>query len=523
MASINKPSVTVKLVPDRSNYGITPRRILLVGSTAQASVFDGSETVSLLRLSNTTSYESMSVEQMKALIGEGDTLERFRMCQASTKKLVPIDLLLVKNDVAASTTGMSATIDGVPAINTEIRAFIYNKNRYSVAIKFTAGQTAEDIATALADAFSAIADAPFTVEAATNTLTIKYKDGLCLKYIPIQFECADKALKVSFADTELLPTLPQNDLFDIVKEVRYTGILWPEYFQSKLSILNNWLSLRFNTTNGVLDGRGYVGATGDLVSLQTTYSEFNSQHIVVPCSPLLKKNNFSGGANFTTNDVYCAFLAGAVARSQTEGADVTDLISGAEGLRDYTGGNHMCSLPLHNMPVTESTPTDATLYWSNHEQEALENKGFSTWGTNRAGNAVISGDSRTLWQTDAAGNENDTWRQLEFIETSSVLRELTDSWLRITCGKTRMTEGEMVVGLSMVNARGLMEKYVIFYQELAEQGIVVKGNEAIKLLRKYTTFNVIPSKTNVSMTGRNTIVTHIGEVDYTLQITQNLS
>lgn len=522
MSAVSNPRVTVKLVPDQSVYGIAARRILLIGTASNANVFDAGENTAYLSLSNSTSYESMSVDQMREIIGAGDTLERFRMAQTATKRLVPIDLLLVKNDVAAS-TGKVATIESVPTITTDVTAFIYNKNRYSVTVRFTAGQTKAQLATALADAFNEINDAPFTVAASTDKLTITYSDGLCLSYIPIQFDCADKALKITFTGDEVLPTQPQNDLLDIVGEVRYTGVLFPEYYQSKLSILVNWLSIRFNVTNQVMDGRGYIGATGDLVGLQTEYSTFNTQHIVVACSPLLDKTNYVGSSNFTTNDIYCAFLAGAVARTQIEGADVTDLISGADGLRDYTGGSHMASLPLHNMPVLESTPTNMALYWREPEQAQLADKGFSTWGTNSAGNTVISGDSRTLWATDAAGNENYTWRQLEFIETSSVVRELTVSWLRITCGKTRMTEGELVAGLSMENEESLMEKYVIFYQELAENGLVVKGDEAVKLLRQNTRFVFTPSKTSISMTGRNTIVSHVGEIDYTLQITQNLS
>lgn len=522
MAVVNNPRVTVKLIPDTSVYGLMSRRLLIVGVTRNDDLFEDGSKTAYLSLSNTTSYEQLSIKDVRSMIGEGETLQRFRMAQAVTQRIVPIDFLLVKND-AAEAAGKTINITGVPKISTTVSMFIFDKNKYSVSIDYTAGQTADELAVNLAEAFDRINDAPFSIAVSASTLTVKYKDGTCLDYIPIHIDCADRALKATFGSEKVLPTLPQNDLFDILSDIRFTGVLWPEYFESKKQVLINFLSARFNAENAVMDGRGYIGATGDLVGLQTLYNGINSQHIVVPCSPQLDRPTYHGCANFITNDMYCAFLAGAVALSQTEGADVTDLVSGADGLRDYTGGNHMASLPLHGMPVSESTVTPARLYWMQSEQDILTEQGFSTWGVNSAGNTVVSGECRTMWKTDAGGNENDTWTQLEFVETSSVVRELTSSWLRISTAKQRMTEGELVTGLSMINEESLMEKYVVFYGEIADNGLVARGAEATKLLRANTRFTFIPGKTKISMTGRNTIVSHVGAVDYTLQITQNLS
>ena len=520
MTAVSNPIVTVKLIPDQSNVSLAPRRILVVGTIAKSlnAIFEGSEKTAYLNISTGSSYEAVSDASMRTMIGDGDTYERFIMAKKASGGLVPIDLLLVKNEVADG-AGKTITVSTVPTINTTIKAFVYNKQRYSVAVAYKVGQTASDLAAALAAAFVAIDNKPFDVTVSGAALTVTYKDGLCLGYVPIHFECDDKTFKAIITGSETLPTAPQNDLFDVIGDVRYTQILYPSYYRSKLTVVDSLLKDRFNTRNAVKDGRAYIGLCANLVNSLEATDEFNTQSIFVASSPLLDRANYAGGANFTTDDIYCAFMAGAIARMQTDGADITDLISGAEGLRDYSGGGHIASLPLHNMPVTDSIPTKSTLYWNQTEQEQLTAVGLSTWGANVKGNTVISGDCRTLWKTDAAGNENLTWSQLEFMETSSIVRERVDSWLRITTGKTRMTDGDIVSGLSMIDEQAMMEKWLVFYdKDLADLGLVIKGAKALKALRANTNFKFVFDKTKIEMTGKVTIVTHVGEVDYNMQI-----
>ena len=82
-----------------------------------------------------------------------------------------------------------------------------------------------------------------------------------------------------------------------------------------------------------------------------------------------------------------------------------------------------------------------------------------------------------------------------------------------------MTDGDIVSGLSMIDEQAMMEKWLVFYdKDLADLGLVIKGAKALKTLRANTTFKFIFDKTKIEMTGKVTIVTHVGEVDYNMQI-----
>jgi hypothetical protein len=312
------------------------------------------------------------------------------------------------------------------------------------------------------------------------------------------------------------------DLFDLVGETRYTSVLWPDYYRDTAQFPLSFLLSRFNGDNQIVDGVVYTTQTNTLSGVIDDTASIQGQPIVFASDRQIDGLfGASVGANSTKlADVRMAFLALAIDRSRVDGADVSDLVSGALGLADYTGGAELASLPYHNIAIPDTVPSNSKWYWSEPEQRILRENNISTWGVNRANNTEISGDMLTMWKTDAMGNPNTTWTSLEDLWTSSTVREYTDSSLRTYLAKIRMTNGDVIFDRSMANEQVVENKVMAIYRELGQMCLCTAGGTAEKAMKKTLSVNHTPSKKMVEISATFEIISQVGTVSFNLRITQ---
>jgi hypothetical protein len=320
------------------------------------------------------------------------------------------------------------------------------------------------------------------------------------------------------------PTQPTVSFFDVVGDQRYTTILWPDYYSDSIqNVLLPYLSGRLNVYNNILDGIGYCTLTDTAVNMLTFTETFNGEGVVISAHNLIDGlfDASIGAADTQCPDMLMAFSATAIDRTAVSGADLTDIVSGASGLSDYTGGEALASLPYHGIPIANSLPNNPAWYFSLDVQKTLKDFNLSTIGVNRAANTNIVGRFQTQFKTDASGNINTTWKPLEHIRTSSIVREYFDNALRTEMSKKRMTNGDLIEGRSMTN-KALVEVFLSnIYQELAELALVTSGADALKSFQKFLKVEIDTNNQAINVNCVVEIVTHVGNVTMNLSVTTN--
>ena len=524
MSSVSVPYVTAKLVPAASVVSLSLPRALIVGTLpiAMNAAF-GAATSKLMTISPKSSYEAVGDKELAGVFGTGSLYHMIRYAQKGVARNYPIDVLLIKNSQVggAKTT---ITLAAAAAAKGTITVDVFNGYEFSAAVNFEAGATVASIAAAITAQLNTGVNKPFSVASSAGVITITWVDGFVSPATPIHVITNDSGLTPVVAHVgNTTPMQPAADVFDILGDVRYTSIvLQDSYFQS-IAFANNYLLDRFNAFNTIADGVVYCALTDSFTNLLVNTQTLQGQPISLWVD---RKIDGLFGASIGSNakispDLKMAFVATAIDRYRVEGADLTDIVSSAVGLLDYRGDIALASLPYHNIAIPATKPSDARWYFDHKDQKTLNANGLSTWGVNRAGVTEITGDARTMWKVDAAGNTNKTWSPLEHLWTASVIREYLFQKLKIYFGKMRLTDGELIAGRSMTNEASIKEELIAWYVELGDNALVVKSDDYIKRFADNCTVSVEAENQLVIITGVYPILTHAGEIDYTIQTVTN--
>jgi hypothetical protein len=524
MSAVSNPYVSARLVPDYSQASLQNPRVLLIGSIpiAKNAIFTGANRYAYLKLSPSISYETYADADMANLIGTGDLYWSWKAAKEASGGTVPIDLLLCKNVTASTATTKitfsAATKNGTLTVNP------YDAYRFFSSIQCTSATTGAIIATSVANSLNAEIVKPYAATAAAAELTLTWVDNFNNASIPVHVTSTDPTYTATLVNAgAATPDQPLSDVFDIIGDTKYTHYLWPDYFAASIQFLNTHLDGRFNEFNQVRSAGGWTVWTDTRVNLLTATSTLNTQHLIIASAN--KINGLFGASVGADNprapNVNIAAIATTHALMLTSDADISNLGYVADGLKDYTGGAHMASFPVHNIKVKNTVPANPSWYFTHAEQKQLNDAGISTYGVNRTGTQNITGNFLTLWKTDAAGNVNKTWQQVEFLYTSFYVREWAFSSLKTRLANTRMTNGELVSGYSMVNKEAVEEMAVLIYRELGTMALCTSGTEAEKKFRAKLFVELNPKETKVTINATYEIVSHVGTIDHTMRITTN--
>jgi hypothetical protein len=87
------------------------------------------------------------------------------------------------------------------------------------------------------------------------------------------------------------------------------------------------------------------------------------------------------------------------------------------------GGTHNNSLPFFNSSCPYLNAIKPQYHWKSDEIAEINNVGGSVWDNNSADNGLVMGEQLTTYKTDKAGNEDITWKYLNYRDTESAIRE----------------------------------------------------------------------------------------------------
>ncbi len=516
----SNPRVNIQLLQASIVTAFKDRTNLIVGqkgTTGTAVDGDLIQDVHLLR-----------DDQIKVLVGTGELYQRIRAwrlgAEVSDGGIIPaLDVIPIDESGTGVAATATAVVAGTATADGELIVSSVDEKQFTVKVNVTSGDTATVVGAAIDAAYDLLSDLPFTKADVAGTVTFTAVDvGTVGNYygIKIQGNIAGLTLSTTAwtggANDPVLTTI-----FDVIDGIRYTGVSWPEYWQDNLSIPVDEFDSRFNVSNGINDGVVFHGRSETFANAIAAVASLNSQSLVMVGNNVLATTLQNGPAILIPPDWVAALFIGIRAKRLMTGAQIADLIVAQNALRDATGGSALASLPYFNTPLKNVPVTSATNLYSSSEQIELESEGFTTFGVNVARNGMIMAPVVTTRTTDAAGNENDSFLFLNYVDTGSVSREIIFNTLKATYAQSRLTQGDLVSGRSIENTASIKQKLMSIYRDLSDLVLVQAGSDAEKFFSDNTTVEITGGSLvnrSVTINGVLPIVTQLGTIDYNLAL-----
>ena len=513
----SNPRVNIQLLPAALVDAFEDRRDLIVGQ------IQGSGTATSGAL--VTDVHLKTDAEILGLFGAGELYGRIWSWRSAVNVanggVIPkLDVIGVAKSGTGVAAAASVAFTGTATSAGTITIAVVDERKFSMDIAVASGDTASDIGEKVDTAVTYLSFAPFTSSNTTGTVAITANDpGTVGNSYGIKASGAVAGISYTvtgFTGGANDPTL--TAILDGIEGRRYAGLSWPEFWAGDLIIATDEMDARFNASNAIMDGVVFHGRSSTAANAASAVASLNSQSLVIMGNNKLAATLHKGPAVLQPADWVAAYFMGARDKRLSTGAQIADLITATNAPRDATGGPALASLPYFNTPLRQTPVTGTQNIYSAAEQLELEDNGFTSFGVNPAGNAMIMGPVVTTWTTDAAGNANNSFHYLNYVDTGSVCREIIFRTLKATFAQSRLTEGDLLPGRAIENAASIKSKLVAIYKVLADAALVQAGDVAVSYFAENTTVEVSLATRTVTINGVLPIVTQLGTINYNLAL-----
>jgi hypothetical protein len=131
---------------------------------------------------------------------------------------------------------------------------------------------------------------------------------------------------------------------------------------------------------------------------------------------------------------------------------------------------------------------------------------------------VLIGEVVTTYKTDPASNPDITWKYLEYVDTSSSIREYYFNNLKADYRQHRLTTGAILAGRAMANAQTISASCTKYYQALANDALAQFGDAFLAFYKKNLTVTIDVPNGSASVSMLMPIVTQLREIIANIQI-----
>jgi len=505
---ISQPNVTFNIIPGQEEISNAPQKVLFVGQkTTAGSAVSGELQESIL---NDNSEDT--------LFGANSILAGMIRAYKRLNKITRIDAIgLDDSGTGVAATG-NFTIGGTTAseIGTYVVTVGSNKNHnYSIAV--ASGDTPTIVGDAIEAAINADTKCPVTASNTTGVVTLTAdNDGTAGNNITLRITGAVAGLTSAVTGM----TGGANDpvvtsVFDVIGDERYQTIVAPSEYGT--TFLTDLLDPRFNATNKVLDGVAIITKTDTFANLQSAGNAENSQSLVIFGNKAKSTSTFDGSSMVELDHVISAQIAANRSERLTDGANIANIVIATSGPLDSFGGKDIASLPYFNTPYPDLPILAVGDGFDSTEEASLNAAGISLLGNNIVRNTVICGEVVTTRKTDVAGNPELTFKFLNAVDTSSVVREFYFNNNRARFAQSRLTLGDLVPNRSIANPSSIRAFQVELFQALG--GLLVQSDETnLKFFKDNLTVNADVLTGKVTLTMKVPIVGQLREMLGTIQI-----
>lgn len=505
---ISQPSVTVTLANADGTVAPAVQRVLLVGQKTSVGTAPDGDLVTNI---------SSSGAPENALFGEDSMLAAMIRGFKKVNQIVQIDAIPL-DDAVGTPRLVDFTVAGTATAAGTITVTVGSvvDHEFEVAIANAATETT--VAAAIVAAVNADTKVPFTASNVAGAVSLTaVNDGTVANDLGIEVVVAAAGITVaSVAETTPGATDPTLTGILDVATGRYQGIVWP---YADTSVLRTFLTPRFNPTNAILDGVGFVTIQDTHSNHLTTLNALNDQDLVVFAEKQESETLYLGPSQNEASYVKSAIFAGVRALRLTAGASIAQFLTSSASL-DQFGGPALASLPYFNTPLSDLPTIKPGRGWTDTEIEQLFDAGGAVIGVNTGGTSALVGEVVTTFKTDAASNPDPTFQFLNFVDTASQAREYFFSNLRSRFAQSRLTEGSVTRGRDMANSVIIRAFCEQLYQDLSGADFVLTqaGEAAIVFFKNNLVITIALATGTVTITMLVPIVTQLRVINATFKI-----
>jgi phage tail sheath gpL-like len=422
--------------------------------------------------------------------------------------------------VAASSASGIIAFSGVATEAGTLYVSIGSKINHRYEIDITTSETANSIGVALAAAVGADLKCPVTVVNTTGSVAITASnEGTEGNSIGLRVEGSVAGITTAITAMSGGATNPSlTNLFDVIGDKRYQTVVYPSSFD--LSVLLDLLNNRWNVNNNILDGVGIITITDTFVNCKSACLAKNTQSLIILNDKSVNSTYYKGASLLELNDVQSAEFAAIRALRLTADADISQYVISTNGIRDNLGGAAIASLPYFNTPFYNLPVIDEGLEFTLDEMAQLKTAGGSILSNNISNNLIIAGEIVTTYKTDPASNSDVSFKYLEYVDTSSNIREYFYNNLRARFAQSRLTEGDVQPNRNMANASIIGAFMDGLYNDLSGSDFVLTqaGETAMRYFKNNRTITLDLANGKVTITMLVPIVTQLRKIVAAMQI-----
>ena len=520
VTAMRNPKVTLNMIPRDQIVGLENHRVLLVGQKTSA----GSASAGLVRDLPRTAAE------INTLFGAGSMLAMIARAFRDVNQYTAVDAIVLADNGTTKATSV-LTSSGTATENKSIYVDVVSSQNHSYKVDCVVGETPATFTAKLRaltalDGNKPFADAKSTVSVTDDTVTFTANNAGThannwLIRIRDQFGNPGAVAGLAFTLTGWTggatdPTL--TTALDPTENIRYHGVVWPSTYAT--TVVKSWINARFNLDNDIKDGVVFQYVADTYSNVKTAALSMNSPSFVMMTNETMNTAYWKGPHLPEAPNVIAARFVAARARRFEEDISISDLVVNNEPL-DQFGGRHTASLPYFNTVFQNVGVPERGSGYTYAEQLDLEGNGVAVVGANIQNNSVIAGVMVTTYQNDAAGNEDDTWKWLEWRDTHSVIREFFVNNLREDFSQHRLTSGSTVSGYAIANEALIRATCGEYYAILADDVLTVAGRDARKYFDENLVVTVVPEERKVILNADVPMVSQLGSIIGTIKFSFN--
>ena len=510
--TVSKPVVTINVRPGIDEIENQEQKILLIGQ--KTSVGTAPANVLVENIGSDLSENG--------LFGENSVLAEMVRNIKAVNGVTRVDAIPIDDGGSAVQATATVTFTGPATEDGTIIVDIGSRENYSFALTILDTDSATTIGDKLEAAVNANTAAPITAANVAGVVTLTAVNGGEVgNKIGLAFSGTVAGVGVTLVgfaggSGDVFPTT----IFDQIASVRYQTVVSSFELVNTGNLadgLTDFLDPRFNSENDILDGVAILSLTDTFANLTTVVDANDSSSLLFLINQTVDNADYKAGEMLELDHARAAQFAGNRALRLTDGANISDIVAAAVGTLDTVGGKELASLPYFNTPFPLLPLIDIGKESTRTEVKSLRDDGGSYLGNNVARNSIIADEAVTTYKTATGSIPDTTFKFLNSVDTSSVIREFFFNNAKARFAQTRLTSGSLVANAAIANESVIRDFYKQMYSSLA--GLLTQaGEENLNFFTQNLDVVIDVANGSASATMKIRIVTQLRELTVDMKI-----
>lgn len=515
--AITDPRINIKILPASVELIAQEQKLLFIGQKTALGSAAGGTLVENIGNNN----------EQDALFGLRSQLAGMIRAAKAYNKNTRMDAIVLDDEGGSTAATATYTIAGTATEDGSLTFNIVSRVNHSFTITVTDTDDATTIAGNLVSAITADTKAPFTAAnvAGVVTLTAENK-GLAANSFGVENTGAVAGVTVtpvSFSGGTVDPVL--DTPLTLIDDVRYQTIVFPFSYTAQ-SVLIDLIEKRFNpelNDDKPLDGVGIATLTDTLANIIANTTAANLQMFAFIPNRLVDQSDYKGSGIFEADYSISSQFAAVRALRLTQGADISEFVITQSPNNDNFGGISASTLPYFNTPFKNLPLVDKDVAWSNDERASLLAARWSVLGNNHNSNGIIADFVVTRYKTDSAGDPDDSFKFLNYVDQAVTVRDVFHTQLREVYAQSRLTKGALVQGFNVTNADDIKSQLIAIYEFLADNVVVPAGPQSLRTFKNSIIIVIDQVNGKVTIQMLDPVVTQLREITANMQLTFSLN